>query len=151
MTVQTAGALVLNLGVIAGDNTINIAEKAGGFSIGGDTGTEIGVEVTVGIGTGTLAATSADNAGTATWSVSVPADASYITGTSLDVDGQRLEDRLRRARRGHPHPDGGPERADGTDLQRALVLEGGPGDQCDQILRAASASTSTAPRACRRG
>ena len=86
MTVQPAGALVLNLRAIAGDNTINIAEKAAGFSIGGDTGTEIGVEVTVGIGTGTLAATSADAAGTATWSVSVPADASYITGTSLDVE-----------------------------------------------------------------
>ena len=85
VTVQAAGALVLNLGAIAGDNTINIAEKAAGFSIGGDTGTEIGVEVTVGIGTGTLAATSADNAGTATWSVSVPANASYITGTSVDV------------------------------------------------------------------
>ena len=85
VTVQTAGALVLNLGVIAGDNTINIVEKAAGFSIGGDTGTEIGVEVTVGIGTGTLAATSADNAGTATWSVSVPVNASYITGTSVDV------------------------------------------------------------------
>ena len=86
VTVQTAGALVLNLRAIAGDNTINIAEKAAGFSIGGDTGTEIGVEVTVGIGTGTLAATSADAAGTATWSVSVPADASYITGTSLEVE-----------------------------------------------------------------
>ena len=134
VTVQTAGALVLNLDAIAGDNTINIVEKAAGFSIGGDTGTEIGVEVTVGIGTGTLAATSADAAGTATWSVSVPADASYITGTSVDVDGQRLEDGLRRARRGHPHPDGGPERADGADLQRALVVEGGPGDQRDRSL-----------------
>ena len=85
VTVQAAGALVLNLDVIAGDNAVNIAEKAAGFSIGGDTGTEIGVEVTVGIGTGTLASTSADAAGTATWSVSVPADASYITGTSVDV------------------------------------------------------------------
>ena len=86
VTVQPAGALVLNLNTIAGDNTVNIAEKTAGFTIGGDTGTEIGVDVTVEIGTGTLTATSADDAGTATWSVSVPADASYITGTSVVVE-----------------------------------------------------------------
>ena len=85
VTVQAAGALVLNLNAIAGDNTINIAEKAAGFSIGGNTGTEVGVDVTVGIGGETLAATSADDAGTATWTVSVPADATYIAGTSLNV------------------------------------------------------------------
>ena len=38
------------------------------------------------IGTGTLTATSADDAGTATWSVSVPVNASYITGTSVVVE-----------------------------------------------------------------
>ena len=85
ITVETIGTLVLNLGVIASDNTVNIAEKVAGFEIGGDTGTESGVEVTVRVGTGTLTATSADDAGTAAWSVSVPADASYITGTSVDV------------------------------------------------------------------
>ena len=85
VTVRPAGALVLNLGVIAGDNTISIAEKAAGFTIGGDTGTEIGVEVSVEIGSGTLTASSADDAGTARWSVSVPVDATYITGTSLAV------------------------------------------------------------------
>ena len=85
VTVQAVAALVLNLDTIAEDNRVNIAEKIAGFTISGDTGTESGVEVTVRIGTGTLTATSADNAGTATWSVSVPADASYITGTSVDV------------------------------------------------------------------
>ena len=85
VTVQPAGALVLNLGVIAGDNNINIAEKAAGFDIRGDTGTQSGVDVTLQIGTGTLTATSADDAGTGRWSVSVPAEASYITGTSLNV------------------------------------------------------------------
>ena len=85
VTVQPAGVLVLNLNAIATDNTINIAEKAAGFDIGGDTGTESGVAVTVQVGTETLTATSADDAGTATWSVSVPADASYITGTSVEV------------------------------------------------------------------
>ena len=86
VTVQAAGALVLNLGVIAGDGTVNIAEKAAGFEIGGDTGTEAGVGVTVGIGGETLTTTSADAAGTATWTVSVPGDAAYISGASVAVE-----------------------------------------------------------------
>ena len=86
VTVQAAGALVLKLGVIAGDGTVNIAEKAAGFEIGGDTGTEARVGVTVEIGGETLTTTSADDAGTATWTVSVPADAAYISGTSVAVE-----------------------------------------------------------------
>ena len=86
VTVRAAGALALNLGVIAGDGTVNIAEKAAGFEIGGDTGTEAGVGVTVGIGGETLTTTSADDAGTATWTVSVPADAAYISGASVAVE-----------------------------------------------------------------
>ena len=45
VTVQSAGTLALNLDAIAGDNTINIAEKADGFTISGDTGSEAGVTV----------------------------------------------------------------------------------------------------------
>ena len=45
VTVQPAGTLALNLDAIAGDNTINIAEKADGFAISGDTGSEAGVSV----------------------------------------------------------------------------------------------------------
>ena len=45
VTVQSAGTLALNLDAIAGDNTINIAEKADGFTISGDTGSEAGVSV----------------------------------------------------------------------------------------------------------
>ena len=86
VTVQAAGALALKLGVIAGDGTVNIAEKAAGFEIGGDTGTEAGVGVTVEIGGETLTTTSADDAGTATWTVSVPADAAYISGASVAVE-----------------------------------------------------------------
>ncbi len=82
VTVQAAGALVLNVDAIAGNDTVNIAEKAAGFTIGGDTGSEGGVAVTVTVGTTSLTATS-DNSGA--WSVSVPADASYITGTSVAV------------------------------------------------------------------
>ena len=47
MTVAAAGTLVLNVDAIAGDNRVNIAEKAAGFSISGDTGSEGGVSVTV--------------------------------------------------------------------------------------------------------
>ena len=86
LVVQAAGELVLNLDAVATDNTVNVAEKTAGFTISGDTGTESGVDVTVQIGTETLTATSADNAGTATWSVSVPANASYITGPSVAVE-----------------------------------------------------------------
>ena len=84
LTVQATGTLALNLDVIAGDDTVNIAEKAAGFSIGGNTGSEGGVSVTVTVGTTELTATSAE-ADPATWSVSVPADATYISGTSVDV------------------------------------------------------------------
>jgi len=88
VTVGATGALVLNLGTIATDDAINVAEKAAGFRIGGDTGTEAGVSVTVVVGTATLTDTSADGNGdgTATWSVMVPPDASYISGTSVDVE-----------------------------------------------------------------
>ena len=74
-------SLALNVDAIAGDDTVNIAEKAAGFAIGGDTGTESGVSVTVTVGTTDLTATSAAGA----WSVSVPASAAYLTGTSVAV------------------------------------------------------------------
>ena len=76
--------LPLSLDTIAGDDTINIAEKAAGFTISGATGSEGGASVTVTVGTTDLTATSA-SADPATWSVSVPAAATYITGTSVAV------------------------------------------------------------------
>ena len=82
VTVSPAGTLVLTLDTIAGDDTVNIAEKAAGFSIGGATGTESGVSVTVTVGTTELTATSASGGA---WSVDVPAGASYLTGTSVAV------------------------------------------------------------------
>ena len=85
VTVQAAGALVLNLDTVATDNTINIDEKAAGFTISGDTGSQGAVSVTVTVGATELTATSAE-ADPATWSVSVPADANYITGASLVVE-----------------------------------------------------------------
>ena len=59
VTVQAAGALALTLDAIAGDDTVNIAEKAAGFAISGATGSEGGVSVTVTVGTTELTATSA--------------------------------------------------------------------------------------------
>ena len=85
ITVQALGTLVLSLDTIADDDTINIAEKAAGFEITGNTGSEPGVSVIVAIGTATLNATSADNSGTAAWSVSVPGAAAYITDPSVEV------------------------------------------------------------------
>ena len=85
VAVQALGTLVLNVDAITGDDTINIAEKANGFSITGNTGSEVDVEVTVTIGETELTSTSADNNGSAEWTVSVPADASYITESSIDV------------------------------------------------------------------
>ena len=81
VTVQMAGTLALNLDAIAGDDTVNIAEKAAGFTISGATGSEAGVSVTVTVGPTELTATST----AATWSVSVPANATYVTGTSVTV------------------------------------------------------------------
>ena len=61
VTVNDEDELALNVNAIAGDDTINIAERSAGFAITGDTGSEGGVTVTVGIGAATLTATSADD------------------------------------------------------------------------------------------
>ena len=82
ITVLEAGALALTANDIAGDDTVNIAEKAEGFSISGDTGSESGVTVTVTVGSGELTATSDANGA---WSVNVPADANYIAEPSVPV------------------------------------------------------------------
>ena len=76
--------LTLNVDAIATDDTVNIAEKAAGFTISGDTGSEGGVTVTVYVGTMDLTATSS-NDNPAIWSVNVPGNAAYITGTSVAV------------------------------------------------------------------
>ena len=84
VTVEAAGALALTVGAIAGDGTVNIAEKTAGFTISGDTGPIGGAAVTVTVGGTVLSATSAD-ADPATWSVTVPADAGYIVEGDLSV------------------------------------------------------------------
>ena len=84
VTVQSAGVLALNVSAVAGDNVVNIAEKAVGFTISGNTGSQDGVTVTVMLGTSELPrATSDTSASPRPWSVAVPANASYVTGTSV--------------------------------------------------------------------
>ena len=86
VTVQPAAptvpTLVLNVDPIAGDDTVNIAEKMVGFALSGGTGSEGGVMVTVTVGTVVLTATSDANGA---WVVSVPANAAYITESSVTV------------------------------------------------------------------
>ena len=83
VTVRAVGTLALSLAAIAGDDTVNVAEHAAGFPISGDTGTEADVSVSVTIGSQSpVTATSAANGA---WVVTVPANATYITGTSVTV------------------------------------------------------------------
>ena len=85
VTVASAGTLALNLDAIATDNIVNIDEQAAGFTITGNTGAIGGATVTITVGTQMpLTATSA-GADTATWSVSIPEAATYITEPGVTV------------------------------------------------------------------
>ena len=79
VTVQE-GTLSLNLNAIATDDTVNIAEKATGFGIGGDTGSVGGVTVTVTGRHGGADGHLGGGTNPAIWSVSVPGNAAYISG-----------------------------------------------------------------------
>ena len=83
-TVTVRSTLALTLDPIAGDDVVNFAEYEAGFAITGATGSDAGVSVTVTVDTTDLTAMSA-SADPATWSVSVPAGATYITGPSVSV------------------------------------------------------------------
>ena len=79
--------LTLVLATIAGDDVVNIQEKADGFAISGNArsdkmGSMEGTSVTVDIGSGTLTATT-DNAGD--WSVEVPTTAEYLSEPGVTV------------------------------------------------------------------
>ena len=78
---------------------MNIDEKAAGFTITGDTGSEGAVSVTVTVGTTELTATSAD-ADPATWSVSVPQgrDLHYWHERRCGPCQRHDQDRVHRAR-----------------------------------------------------
>ena len=79
--------LTLVLDTIAGDDVVNISEKADGFAISGNArsdkmGSMEGTSVTVDIGSGTLTATT-DSAGD--WSVEVPSAAEYLSEPGVTV------------------------------------------------------------------
>ena len=79
--------LTLALDTIAGDDVVNISEKADGFAISGNArsdkmGSVEGTSVTVDIGSGTLTATT-DSAGD--WSVEVPSAAEYLSEPDVTV------------------------------------------------------------------
>ena len=82
-TVTVQDTLALSVDAIATDDTVNIAEKTAGFAISGATGSEAGVAVSVTIGSQSPLTASSDNNGA--WSVRLPANATYITGTSVAV------------------------------------------------------------------
>ena len=78
--VQSAGVLALNVSAVATeatDNVVNIAEKAAGFSVAGNTGDQDGVTVTLEFGSGVLTTTTSGADGT--WSAAVPPNAAYLT------------------------------------------------------------------------
>ena len=81
---ETSGDVTVTLETnIAGDdNIVNIAERAAGFNISGTVplGT---TEVSVTIGTGMARTIMLSS--TTTWTIAIPADATDITGTSVDV------------------------------------------------------------------
>ena len=60
-TPMSTPTLPLSLDTIAGDDVVNIAEKAAGFAITGETGSVDAASVTVTIGSDTLTATSASS------------------------------------------------------------------------------------------
>ena len=82
VTVLPAGTLVVNVSPVTGDDVVNIAEKAAGFTISGNTGGQDGVAVTLSFGSGSLSATSGADG---TWSVDVPVGAAYVTEPSVTL------------------------------------------------------------------
>ena len=78
---QPIASLTINAAAIAGDGTVNEAEKAAGFAISGSS--EAGATVTVTVGTTALSAVTAGSTGS--WTVSVPAAASYVSDGRLTI------------------------------------------------------------------
>ena len=81
--------LPLTMDPVAGDDAINIEEKAGGVLISGATGSIEGVSVSVRVGTEEQSSTSGVDG---RWSVQLPADSSVISGDSLMVTAEASKD-----------------------------------------------------------
>ena len=82
-TPAAAPNLPLSLDAVTGDDVVNIEEKAGGFNITGDTGSVDAASVVVVIGSSGNLTTTSDSNGM--WSLSVPANAMYISGGSVTI------------------------------------------------------------------
>ena len=85
MWIRPAGTLALSVAPLTGDDTINGTEQASGFEIGGDTGSQEGVEVIVILGGRKLATVTSAGAPTASWAAAVPADAAYLAESEVGV------------------------------------------------------------------
>ena len=83
VTVSPAGTLALSIDPVAGDDTVNAAEKEAGFSITGRTGFEPATTVTVTIDSVEMTAIS-DASGL--WSTAVPPGASYLVDPSVSIE-----------------------------------------------------------------
>ena len=78
-----SGTVAVTLNTIAGDDIVNIAERAAGFTISGTMASgATGVSVTIGTG---MARTATLNASSATWTIDISGGDADITGTSVDV------------------------------------------------------------------
>ena len=127
ITVETIGTLVLNLRVIAGDNTVNIAEKTAGFD---HRRRHRDRKRRRGDGAGRHRDSHRDLGGRRGDSRLVGERAGGRVVHHRHKRGrigERVEVGLHRARRDHPHADRGSHRADGAGLYRARGLEGGCG------------------------
>ena len=77
---STAGSVMVGLDTIATDNIVNIAEKAGGFTISGTVATGATVSVIIRGGIARLATVTGS-----TWTLAIPSNDSDITGISVNV------------------------------------------------------------------
>ena len=128
--VQSTGNLVLNVDGVAVGDTINIAEKAAGFAISGDTGSEAGVAVTVTArhGTSLPAATSADVADHGDLVGARSGRCVVYHGHERGCDGVGHQDRLYLTPQRRAPPERRPDRADGAVLHGAVLAAGGCAD-----------------------
>ena len=80
-SLTTNERLPLSVAAVTSDNTIDDAEKMAGFNITGSTGSLEDATVTVTLGGTTVGSTTSASNGA--WSMAVPADATYLIGTSV--------------------------------------------------------------------
>ena len=132
--VDPAGALMLKVNAIATDGTVNIAERAAGFAISGDTGSEGGRD---GDGEGGHGGADGDLGGGRSGDLvgERAGECGVHRGFERGGDGERGEDRLHRAECADAHADGGSDGAGGADVRGAFVVAGGCSAHGDESHR----------------